>query len=276
MPISAISAGDRSAPPGSTVALPALTINYLGQGALLLANPKAIENPFFLLYPEWALIPMVVLATAATVIASQAVITGAYSITRQAIQLGLLPRLEIRHTSEAQFGQIYMPRVNCLLLLGVLLLVIHVQVVGRARVGLRHRRHRHDGGDSDFGLIVVWKIWKWPLWAAAALMVPFLLIDLIFLGANMLKVFQGGWVPLLIGAMMMIVMLTWRRGARMLAAKTRRLETPIDSLIEALEEKQPSRCPAPPCSSPPIRTARRPRSCTASSTTRCCTSKTWC
>ena len=107
-----------------TVVLPALTINYLGQGALVLADPKAIENPFFLLYPEWALLPMVVLATAATVIASQAVITGAYSLTQQAIQLGLLPRFEIRHTSEALFGQIYMPRVNTLLLIGVVLLVV--------------------------------------------------------------------------------------------------------------------------------------------------------
>jgi KUP system potassium uptake protein len=105
------------------VVLPALVINYLGQGALVLANPKAVENPFFLLYPDWALLPMVLLATVATVIASQAVITGAYSLTRQAIQLGLLPRLEIRHTSESLFGQIYMPRVNTLLLAGVLLLV---------------------------------------------------------------------------------------------------------------------------------------------------------
>src|SRR5262249_26953518 len=102
------------------IVLPALVLNYLGQGALVLANPKAPEHPFFLLYPDWALLPMVALATAATVIASQAVITGAYSLTRQAIQLGLLPRLEIRHTSETRFGQIYMPRVNALLLIGVL------------------------------------------------------------------------------------------------------------------------------------------------------------
>ena len=131
--------------------LPALTLNYLGQGALLLANPEAIENPFFLLYPDWALLPMVVLATAATVIASQAVITGAYSMTRQAIQLGLLPRLEIRHTSEAQFGQIYMPRVNLLLLIGVLMLVFAVQVFERARLRLWHRRDGHHGGDGDPG-----------------------------------------------------------------------------------------------------------------------------
>ena len=133
------------------VVLPALLINYLGQGALVLADPKAIENPFFLLYPEWALLPMVVLATAATVIASQAVITGAYSLTQQAIQLGLLPRLEIRHTSESLFGQIYMPRVNTLLLIGVLAAGGAVPLVERARLRLRHRRHRHHGGHRDDG-----------------------------------------------------------------------------------------------------------------------------
>ncbi len=222
-----------------TVALPALTINYLGQGALLLANPGAIENPFFLLYPQWALVPMVGLATAATVIASQAVITGAFSITRQAIQLGLLPRLEIRHTSESQFGQIFIPRVNLLLLLGVLMLVVQFRSSGALASAYGIAVTGTMVVTAMLALIVVWKYWKWPLWAAAALMVPFLLIDLIFLGANLLKVLQGGWVPLLIGAMIMIVMLTWRKGARILASKTRRLEMPIDNLIEALEAKQP-------------------------------------
>jgi KUP system potassium uptake protein len=225
------------------VALPALTINYLGQGALLLAKPEAIENPFFLLYPEWALLPMVGLATAATVIASQAVISGAYSLTRQAIQLGLLPRLEIRHTSGEQFGQIYMPRVNTLLLLGVLLLVVLFKSSGALASAYGIAVTGTMVVTAILALIVIWKFWKWPLWAAAALMVPFLLIDLTFLGANMLKVFHGGWVPLLIGAMVMVVMLTWRKGARILADKTRRLETPIDSLIESLEKKEICRVP---------------------------------
>jgi KUP system potassium uptake protein len=224
-----------------TVCLPALTLNYLGQGALLLADPTAIENPFFLLYPEWALVPMVGLATAATVIASQAVITGAYSMTRQAIQLGLLPRLEIRHTSQAQFGQIYIPRVNLLLLLGVLMLVVQFRSSGALASAYGIAVTGTMVVTAILALIVVWKYWKWPLWAAAALMVPFLLIDLTFLGANLLKVLQGGWVPLLIGAMIMVVMITWRKGARILAGKARRLETPIDSLIEALEAKQPTR-----------------------------------
>ena len=225
------------------VALPALTINYLGQGALLLAKPEAIENPFFLLYPEWALLPMVGLATAATVIASQAVISGAYSLTRQAIQLGLLPRLEVRHTSGEQFGQIYMPRVNTLLLLGVLLLVVLFKSSGALASAYGIAVTGTMVVTAILALIVIWKFWKWPLWAAAALMVPFLLIDLTFLGANMLKVFHGGWVPLLIGAMVMAVMITWRKGARILADKTRRLETPIDSLIESLEKKELCRVP---------------------------------
>ncbi len=220
------------------VALPALTLNYLGQGALLLSTPAAVENPFFLLYPEWALLPMIGLATAATVIASQAVISGAYSLTQQAVQLGLLPRQEIRHTSEEQFGQIYMPRVNTLLLLGVLLLVVLFQSSGALASAYGIAVTGTMVVTAIMALIVIWRYWNWPLWAAAALMVPLLLIDLIFLGANLLKVFQGGWVPLLIGALIMAVMLTWRRGARILAQKTRRLETPIDDLIKSLEKKK--------------------------------------
>ena len=220
------------------VALPALALNYLGQGALLLGNSKAIANPFFLLYPDWALLPMVVLATAATVIASQAVITGAYSLTRQAIQLGLLPRLEIRHTSKSQFGQIYLPRVNTLLLIGVLLLVILFKSSGALASAYGIAVTGTMVVTATMALVVVWRAWNWPLWAAAALMIPFLLIDLVFLGANMLKVLQGGWVPLLIGAMVMVVMLTWRRGARILALKTRRMETPIDNLIERSREDE--------------------------------------
>jgi KUP system potassium uptake protein len=226
-----------------TVCLPALTLNYLGQGALLLATPAAIENPFFLLYPQWTLLPMVVLATAATVIASQAVISGAYSLTRQAVQLGLLPRLDIRHTSEAQFGQIYIPRVNTLLLIGVVLLVVQFRSSGALASAYGIAVTGTMVVTAALAFIVIWKYWKWPIWWAAALMVPFLLIDLTFLGANLLKVFSGGWVPLLIGAMVMVVMLTWRRGARILATKTRRLETPIDSLIQSLDRKQPYKVP---------------------------------
>jgi KUP system potassium uptake protein len=223
--------------------LPSLTINYLGQGALVLADAKTIENPFFLIYPEWALLPMVVLATVATVIASQAVISGAYSLSQQAIQLGLLPRLEIRHTSETQVGQIFMPKVNLLLLIGVLLLVglfrsssalasaYGISVTGTMVVtGL-------------MAMVVVHRVWGFSKAATAALIVPFLCIDLTFLSANLLKVLEGGWVPLALGGVVMTLMYTWRRGSRMLYEKTRKQEIPLDSLVTMLEKKPPQRVP---------------------------------
>ena len=223
------------------VVLPALLFNYLGQGALVLANPKAVENPFFLLFPDWALLPMVLLATVATVIASQAVITGAYSLTRQAIQLGLLPRFEIRHTSEALFGQIYMPRVNTLLLVGVLLLV----ALFRSSSALASAYGIAVTGTmvvtAIMAIMVIWRVWQWPLAGALALMLPFVFIDFIFLAANLLKIFEGGWVPLALGTIVMTVMYTWRRGSRMLFEKTRRTETPLESLVKSLEKKPPAR-----------------------------------
>jgi KUP system potassium uptake protein len=225
------------------VALPALTLNYLGQGALILADPKNIENPFFLLYPDWALLPMVALATAATVIASQAVITGAYSLTRQAISLGLLPRFEIRHTSETLFGQIYMPRVNTLLLIGVLLLVL----MFRSSSALASAYGIAVTGTmvvtSLLAFVAIWKVWRWSAVAAACLIGPFLLIDLTFLSANLLKIFEGGWMPLALGSAVMLVMYTWRRGSRILTDKTRRLELPLTDLIRMLEKKPPIRVP---------------------------------
>ena len=167
-------------------------MNYLGQGALVFDNPKALANPFFLLYPDWALIPMVVVATIATVIASQAVITGAYSLTSQAIQLGLLPRLEVRHTSAQLAGQIYMPRVNGLLLVGVLLLVglFRSSTAMASAYGIAVTGTMVVTGMMAF--IVIWRMWRWSPFAAAALMVPFLFIDLTFLMANLLKVVEGG------------------------------------------------------------------------------------
>ena len=223
------------------VVLPALLFNYLGQGALVLADPKSVENPFFLLFPDWALLPMVLLATVATVIASQAVITGAYSLTQQAIQLGLLPRFEIRHTSEALFGQIYMPRVNTLLLVGVLLLV----ALFRSSSALASAYGIAVTGTmvvtAIMAIIVVWRVWQWPLIGALALMLPFVFIDFTFLTANLLKIFEGGWVPLALGTIVMTVMYTWRRGSRLLFEKTRRSETPLKSLVKSLEKKPPAR-----------------------------------
>jgi KUP system potassium uptake protein len=226
-----------------TIVLPALALNYLGQGALVLSNPKALENPFFLLFPNWALLPMVLLATVATVIASQAVISGAYSLTRQAIQLGLLPRFEIRHTSEALVGQIYMPRVNTLLLVGVLLLV----GLFRSSTALASAYGIAVTGTmvvtAMMAFIVIWRVWRWPVLGAAALMAPFLFVDLTFLSANMLKIVDGGWVPLALGILVIVVMYTWRRGSRMLFEKTRHQEMPLESLVANLEKKPPIRVP---------------------------------
>lgn len=226
-----------------SVALPALVLNYLGQGALLLANPKAIENPFFLLYPDWALLPMVGLATAATVIASQAVITGAYSLTQQAIQLGLLPRLEIRHTSEQQFGQIYMPRVNTLLLVGVLMLVVLFRSSGALASAYGIAVTGTMVVTSMMAFVVIHRVWRWSLVATALLIIPLLLIELTFLSANLLKVVEGGWLPLALGAAVMLIMYTWRRGSRLLFEKTRRAEIPLEQLLASLERRPPQRVP---------------------------------
>ncbi len=225
------------------IVLPSLLVNYLGQGALVLSNPKAIENPFFLLFPQWALLPMVVLATAATVIASQAVITGAYSLTQQAIQLGLLPRLEIRHTSESLFGQIFMPRVNALLLTGVLLLVALFRSSGALASAYGIAVTGTMVVTGMMAIIVIRRVWGWPLIGALGLMVPFLFIDLTFLSANLLKVVEGGWMPLALGAVVMIMMYTWRRGSRLLFEKTRRQEIPLEGLVANLEKKPPTRVP---------------------------------
>src|SRR6202165_1530573 len=223
------------------IVLPSLALNYLGQGALVIADPKAIENPFFLMFPDWALLPMVCLATAATVIASQAVITGAYSLTRQAIQLGLLPRFEIRHTSEAHSGQIYIPRINMLLLISVMLLVL----MFRSSSALASAYGISVTGTmvvtAMMGFVVIWRVWRWSPFAAAALIAPFLFLDLTFLAANLLKVLEGGWVPLALGAVVMLLMYTWRRGSRLLFEKSRKLEFPLADLVPMLEKRPPQR-----------------------------------
>jgi KUP system potassium uptake protein len=225
------------------IVLPSLALNYMGQGALLIADPKAIENPFFLMFPDWALIPMVALATLATVIASQAVITGAYSLTRTAIQLGLMPRFEIRHTSESHSGQIYIPRINLLLFISVMLLVL----LFRSSSALASAYGISVTGTmvvtAMMGFVVIWRVWKWSPIAAAALIVPFLLLDLTFLAANLLKVFEGGWVPLALGGVVMLLMYTWRRGSRLLFEKSRKLEFPLAELVAMLEKRPPQRVP---------------------------------
>jgi KUP system potassium uptake protein len=223
--------------------LPALVINYFGQGALLLANPAALENPFYRLVPESLLLPMVALATAATVIASQAVITGAYSLTRQAIQLGLLPRFEIRHTSEALVGQIYMPRVNWVLLVGVLLLVAVFRSSSALASAYVLAVATANLMSTLLGFIVIWKLWQWRLWTAALLMIPFIVIDTAFVLASGLNILEGAWLPVLFGAVIVLTMSTWQRGTRLLGSKTRRVEVPLATLLQSLEKKPPHSVP---------------------------------
>jgi KUP system potassium uptake protein len=222
-----------------TLVLPALLINYFGQGAKVLADPLAIENPFYRLVPDALLMPMIVLATAATVIASQAVITGAYSLVHQAIQLGLLPRLAILHTSDSHVGQIYIPRVTIALLVGVLLLVGLFRTSSALASAYGIAVATTMVVDGLLGFIVIWKLWRWPLWKSLALIVPFVVVDVTFFSANFLKLFEGAWAPLLFGAGMVLLILTWRRGTGILANKTRRTEVPVDTLFRSLEKKPP-------------------------------------
>jgi KUP system potassium uptake protein len=218
---------------------PALLINYFGQGALVLAYPDTMDNPFYRLVPDAMLLPMVVLATVATVIASQAVITGAYSITHQAIQLGLLPRFEIRHTSASQYGQIYMPRVNMLLLMGVLLLVGLFRTASDLAGAYVLAVAATSMMATCLAFIVIWKMWKWQVWSTALLMTPFFLIDGTFLVAALMKLHEGAWLPVTFGACIVLVMMTWRRGTGILMQKTRRTEVPLESLVHSLEKKPP-------------------------------------
>jgi KUP system potassium uptake protein len=222
------------------IVLPALICNYLGQGALILSDPSAVQNPFYLMAPGWGLAPLVILS-AATVIASQAVITGAYSLASQAIQLGLLPRLEIVHTSSTQEGQIFIPRVTRILLLGVLALVL----LFRSSDALANAYGIAVSGTmvatTSLAFFVVWKLWRWPLWAALALTGAFLSIDVAFFIANLYKVVDGGWVPLTLGLAMFILMWTWSRGSAILLARTHRDSIPMLDLIKMLERSKPVR-----------------------------------
>jgi KUP system potassium uptake protein len=226
-----------------SLVLPALTLNYFGQGALVLQHPEAIENPFYLLYPQWALIPMVILATLATIIASQAVITGAFSLTRQAIQLGLLPRFGITHTSESVLGQIYMPRVNWILLIGVLFVVVIFKSSSNLAAAYGLSVTAAMVIDTLMMFFVVWQFWKWPLWRTALIVLPLLLLEQAFLTANFLKVFEGGWVPLSMAACVGLIIVTWVRGSRLLTKQTRKNEADLDWLLRKLEAKPPHRVP---------------------------------
>jgi KUP system potassium uptake protein len=198
---------------------PALLANYFGQGALLLRRPEAVENPFFLLAPEWFLLPLVVLATCATVIASQAVISGAFSLTQQAIQLGLLPRMRIAHTSAREGGQIYISLVNWLLAAGVVFLILEF----RSSSGLAAAYGMAVTGAMMIDTLLVGAVmtmmWRWPKPLAAVVVAVLLVIDMAFFAANTLKFFAGGWLPLLIALALFVVLTTWRRGRQLVIAR---------------------------------------------------------
>ena len=219
--------------------LPSLLINYFGQGALVLSDPAAIENSFYRMVPDALLLPLVVLATAATVIASQAVITGAFSLIRQAVQLGLLPRFEVRYTSESHAGQIYLPRVNRMLLLGVILLVLLFKNSSGLASAYGIAVSTTMVADGIMGFVVIWKLWNWRVASAAALILPLVVVDIAFFSANLLKLLEGAWVPLLFGVAVAVMIWTWRRGAAILVAKTRRIEVPLTDLIRSLEKRPP-------------------------------------
>jgi KUP system potassium uptake protein len=223
------------------VVMPSLILNYLGQGALLLSHPEKLENPFFLLYPEWALLPMVLLATVATIIASQAVISGAFSLTQQAMQLGLLPRMEMRRTSETEKGQIYIPRINWLLLIAVLYIVFAFKSSSALASAYGVAVTGTMVITSIMAVFVMWKCWQWRLASAALVIAPFLAVDLIFLAANLLKIFEGGWLPLVVGASLILVMITWRQGTRILSEVTKRDEIGLADFITMLAKSSVTR-----------------------------------
>jgi KUP system potassium uptake protein len=226
-----------------SLVLPALTLNYFGQGALLIADPRAIANPFYHAYPDWALYPMIVLATAATVIASQATISGAYSLTRQAIQLGYLPRFRILHTSERLVGQIYVPGLNWMLLAAVLAAVLGfgtssnlasaygVAVAGTMLI------------DTFLTFFVIRYGWRYNLWLAVFATGFFIAVDISFFSASLLKIADGGWFPLVVGAMVFTVMVTWRRGRELLLARLRQSSVPLPAFLDSLLRNPPVRVP---------------------------------
>jgi KUP system potassium uptake protein len=215
--------------------LPALALNYFGQGAMLLAHPDRLENPFFLLYPSWALLPMVILATVATIIASQAVITGAFSISQQAMHLGVLPRFRVLRTSETEKGQIYIPYINWLLLFAVILLVVLFETSSALAAAYGIAVTGDMVITTCLLFIVAWKFWRWSPMVTALVLAPFFIIELIFLGANALKIPQGGWFPLLTGTGLFILMRTWRRGSHLLAELSRKGRPPLPEFIRMAE-----------------------------------------
>ncbi len=221
------------------VVFPALTLNYMGQGSLVLASPSAIDNPFLLLIPHWGRVPMVVLATVATVIASQAVISGAFSVSRQAVQLGFLPRLTIRHTSASEIGQVYVPAVNWVLLIAVVALVLGFESSTRLASAYGIAVTGTITVDTLLFLVVVRTLWRKPGWLVALGAAVFFTVDFAFLGANLTKAAHGGWFPLSVGVAMFAVLSTWRRGADRVNSARVEEEGSLRSFVEELRAMEP-------------------------------------
>ncbi|HEY6094950.1 MAG TPA: potassium transporter Kup [Gallionellaceae bacterium] len=221
--------------------LPALVLNYFGQGALILDSPEAIQNPFYLLVPEWGVLPMVALSTVATVIASQAVISGAFSITRQAIQLGYLPRFEIQQTSEEEIGQIYVPGINWMLLISVVALVIGFKTSTNLAAAYGIAVTGTMLITTILAFVVVRHVWHWGWLSSAVVIALFMVVDLAFLGANAVKFLDGGWFPLAMGALIFLLMSTWKRGRALLAAKQKDLAIALEDFFEGIKIQGPAR-----------------------------------
>jgi KUP system potassium uptake protein len=226
-----------------SLVLPALLLNYLGQGAFLLHTPSGVHNPFFLMAPEWALIPLVILATAAASIASQAVISGAFSLTRQAVQLGYLPRIRIRHTSAREIGQIYIPSVNWFLMVSAISLVLAFQASGRLAAAYGVAVTATMGITTTLTAVYARDRWRWPFAGALAFALFFLCFDLSFFGANLVKVWEGGWFPLVVGLSIFTLMSTWRAGRRILNERLAEGILSIDDFVNELGRGRVHRVP---------------------------------
>ena len=225
-----------------SLVFPALVLNYFGQGAVLLGNPGALEHPFYRLAPEWGLYPLVGLASLATIIASQAVISGAFSITRQAVQLGYLPRLEVRHTSEKEIGQVYVPRINSFLLVAVIILVLGFR--SSDNLGAAYGIAVSGMMAITTGLAFLYMRGRgWSLALAVPVFAVFGLTDLTFLSANLLKIAEGGWFPIVVAGVVFTVMMTWWRGRRRLAELRARDAMPLRQFVDALNPEKPPRVP---------------------------------
>jgi KUP system potassium uptake protein len=226
-----------------TLVLPALLLNYFGQGALLLSNPAAAEQPFFLLAPDWALLPLVALATAAAIIASQALISGAFSLTQQAIQLGYCPRMDIEHTSHHEIGQVYVPQVNWALMVSTILIVIGFgsSTALAAAYGIAVTLTMVI--TAVLLQVIAKERWGWPPVAAYTITGIFLVIDLAFFGANALKITHGGWLPLVIGWVIFTLMTTWKTGRQLVAQRLTARALPMDDFLARVEAMRPTRVP---------------------------------